>query len=347
MANVFDDNSLEKNPKEHLCVVYVMYFDEKKGQIALLMYPDDRYRNNKQYMRPIHYHPIWFLETEELDHIDLEYKGYTFFGRKFLTKSERKKRRAGLEEETPETIVIVVSLPIELVIFGDDLIRSLTDKIREKFEDRFFEVIESEIAKDAVIKTSKIQEIIDNGNKIKLFMRELIDNTVKEYFSSVIKKKSESPSLKTQKAISYFSLKGFDLSPLSNLKPEDDFSAIELFDPNKQEEGILVDGQLFTITSINLVEVSQEIEITIQNNSNKELEDINVTITHVKEFFEKEIMTLTIPQWFPQEELLFVSPIVPHINEYLISINSQDGSGKSQKILTKRIDLKLINKITS
>ncbi|MBA7605491.1 hypothetical protein ES703_12624 [subsurface metagenome] len=80
-------------------------------------------------MRPINYHPIWFLETEELDHIDLEYKGYAFFGKKFSAKSKRKKRRAGLEEETPETIVVVVSLPIELEIFGDDLIRKLTDEI--------------------------------------------------------------------------------------------------------------------------------------------------------------------------------------------------------------------------
>jgi hypothetical protein len=347
VADVFDDEPLEKNPREHLCVVYVMYFDEKKGQIPLLMYPDDRYRNNKQYMRPIHYHPIWFLETEELDHIDLEYKGYTFFGKKFLAKSERKKRRAGLEEETPETIVIVVSLPIELEIFGDDLIRSLIDKIRKKFEDQFFEVIESEIAKDTVIKTPKVQEAIDNGNKIKVFMRELIDNTVKEYFSSVIQKKSESPSLKTQRAISYFSLKGFDLSPLSSLKPENDFSNIELFDPTKKEQAQLRNDELFSITSINLIEISQEIEITVQNNTSKELEDITITITHVKEFFEKEVMTQEIDIWFPQEELLFVSPIVPHINEYLVSINSRNGSGKGQKILTQRIDLKIINKIIS
>ena len=71
-------------------------------------------------------------------------------------KYKRKKRRAGLEEDTPETIVIIVSLPIELEIFGDDLIRSLTDKFREKFEDQFFEVIDSEIARDIVIKTPKI-----------------------------------------------------------------------------------------------------------------------------------------------------------------------------------------------
>lgn len=344
MADIFNSDSLEKNPNEYLCVVYIMYFDEKKGQIPLLMYPDDRFRSNKKYMRPINYHPIWFLETEELDHIDLEYKGYAFFGKKFSAKSERKKRRAGLEEETPETIVVVVSLPIELEILGDDLIRKLTDEIRNKFENEFYEVIESEIARETVIKTPKIQEYIKKGKKIKFFMRELIDKTVKEYFSNVIQKRAESPSLKTQRAISYFSLKGFDPS---SLKRGDEFSTIELFDPNKQKDNDLTIKQPLSITAINLVENSQEIEITVQNNTNKELKDISITINHLKEFFEKEVMTQEIDFWFPQEELLFVSPIVPYIDEYLFSINQREGSESIQKILTQRIDLKIINKIKS
>lgn len=344
MADIFNSDSLEKNPNEYLCVVYIMYFDEKKGQIPLLMYPDDRFRSNKKYMRPINYHPIWFLETEELDHIDLEYKGYAFFGKKFSAKSERKKRRAGLEEETPETIVVVVSLPIELEILGDDLIRKLTDEIRNKFENEFYEVIESEIARETVIKTPKIQEYIKKGKKIKFFMRELIDKTVKEYFSNVIQKRAESPSLKTQRAISYFSLKGFD--PTS-LKGVNEFSTIELFDPNKQKDNDLTIKQPLSITAINLVENSQEIEITVQNNTNKELKDISITINHLKEFFEKEVMTQEIDFWFPQEELLFVSPIVPYIDEYLFSINQREGSESIQKILTQRIDLKIINKIKS
>ncbi|GAG95791.1 unnamed protein product, partial [marine sediment metagenome] len=286
----------------------------------------------------------WFLETEELDHIDLEYKGYAFFGKKFSAKSERKKRRAGLEEETPETIVVVVSLPIELEILGDDLIRKLTDEIRNKFENEFYEVIESEIARETVIKTPKIQEYIKKGKKIKFFMRELIDKTVKEYFSNVIQKRAESPSLKTQRAISYFSLKGFD--PTS-LKGVNEFSTIELFDPNKQKDNDLTIKQPLSITAINLVENSQEIEITVQNNTNKELKDISITINHLKEFFEKEVMTQEIDFWFPQEELLFVSPIVPYIDEYLFSINQREGSESIQKILTQRIDLKIINKIKS
>ncbi|MFX1571516.1 MAG: hypothetical protein ACFFB0_02125 [Promethearchaeota archaeon] len=347
MADVFNNTSVEKNPNEDLCVVYVLYFDEKKGQIPLLMYPDDRLRSNKKYMRPIHYHPVWFLETDELDHIDLEYQGYTFFGKKFLAKSEREKRRAGLKEETPETIVLIVSLPNEIDIFGDDLIRILTNNIRAKFEDQLSEVIESEIASETVIKTPKIQELISEGKKVKMFLRELIDSTIKDYFSKVLEKKTDTPSLRVQKAISYFSMKGFEFSPLSSLKGDNSFSNVDLFDPKKQAVLDLSTTNPISVKNIYFIENSQEIEITVQNNKDEELNNISITITHVKEFFEKEIMTQHVDFWFPHEELLFVSPIVPHIDEYLFSIRQLDNDGNGEKILTQRIDLKLIEKITS
>jgi hypothetical protein len=338
---------VEKNPQEDLCVVYVMFFDEKKGQIPLLMYPDDRFRTDKRYMRPINYHPVWFLETEELDHIDLEYKGYTFFGKKFQIKSDRPKRRAGLEEDTPETIVIIVSLPSEIDIFGDELIKELTEELRDKFEEKISDVIDSEIAAETVIKTPKIQERISKGTKTKVFIRELIDKTIKRYFSTAIEQRSESPSLKTQKAISYFSLKGFEFSPLSNLKGQSDFSDVELFDTEKNNHQELTSKSTLSLISLNLIELSQEIEVTVQNNTDDELKDIVVTITHVKEYFEKEVMNQDVEFWFPQEELLFVSPIVPHIDEYFITIKKKDGESNVQKLLTQRIDLNSINKITN
>ena len=346
MSDIFD-RTVEKNPNEDLCVVYIMFFDEKRGQVPLLMYPDDRLRNDKRYMRPINYHPVWFLETEELDHIDLEYKGYTFFGKKFHAKSERKKRRAGLQEETPETIVIIVSLPVEIDIFGDELIKILTEELRDKFEDTLYAVIESEIATDSVIKTQKIQDRISQGTKTKVFIRELIDKTIKDYFSKAIEKRAESPSFKTQKAISYFSLKGFEFSPLSSLKGEGGFTNIELFDSSKKTTNDIILKSQLSITHLNFIENSQEIEITVQNDTDKDLTNISVIITHVKEYFEKEIMNQKVEFWFPHEELLFVSPIVPHIDEYLVTIMQEDDNGISQKILTHRIDLKSISKISS
>ena len=119
MADIFETKPIGKNPFEGLCVIYVLYFDEERGHIPLLIYPKEteKLKSDKKFMRPIKYHSIWFLDLDEeggLDHIDLEYKGYTFFGRKFYTTSKRIKRRAGLEVETPETIVVIVALPNDL-----------------------------------------------------------------------------------------------------------------------------------------------------------------------------------------------------------------------------------------
>ena len=131
------------------------------------------------------------------------------------------------------------------------------------------------------------------------------------------------------------------------MKGESSFTNVEFFDSTTQTSKEIVPKALFSINNINFIEISNEIEVTVQNNTEKELKNISITISHVKEYFEKEVMNQEVDFWFPQEELLFVSPIVPHIDEYLFSIKQGVGEGNGQKILTKRIDLKLINKITS
>ena len=48
MADLFDSKSPEEVLKEEICVVYVLYFDEAKGHMPLLIFPfeegDDIYR---------------------------------------------------------------------------------------------------------------------------------------------------------------------------------------------------------------------------------------------------------------------------------------------------------------
>ncbi|MFX1357094.1 MAG: hypothetical protein ACFFA8_07385 [Promethearchaeota archaeon] len=327
---------------EELAVVYVLYFDEARGHIPLLIYPDDRYKDDKKFMRPIRYHPIWFLgidEQEVLDHIDLEFKGYTFFGKKFLTKSKRKKRRAGLEEESPETIVIIVSLPNKIEIFGDDLIKTMTEEIKSKFGEKLFEIIEAEILKDQMIKSPEIKELIKKGNKIKGELNELIKKANDDYFSNIIKQ-SDTTSIKMQKAISFLSLKGIDVTHIASKDYKDSFSTIKLFDPSDKKALEFNKKKPFSIIKINKMEDSQELEIIVKNNTDEEIYELTVKISHVKEYFEKEVLFEFIEVWYPKEELVFLSPIIPQINEYLIFILDEN---KKEKILSKRIDLKLLH----
>lgn len=342
MAELFDSPS-EKNPFEDLTVVYVMYFDEAQGHMPLLIYPDDQYRSNKTFMRPIKYHPIWFLsldESDALDHIDLEFKGFTFFGKKFSTHSRREKRRAGLEEETPETIVVIVSLPDKIELFGDELIRLLTKAVQGKYEDKLFEIIDSVILKEEVIKSPKIKKRIEEGESIKEELRKEIETTTKKFFSDVIKN-SDTTSIRMQKAIAYLAFKGIDVSHIDGKDYNGTFSNIQLFDPNIKGEVNFVDKKSFIILKINIIEDSQELEILVQNNSLHAIKGTLVRINHLKEYFEKEVMIETIDVWDAQEELVFISPIIPYVDDYLFFIIDEVTN---DKLLSKRIDLKLLKK---
>ena len=344
MAELFGPSSSEKNPFEELTVVYVLYFDEARGHMPLLIYPDDRYKDDKTFMRPIRYHPIWFLninESDALDHIDLEFKGYTFFGKKFRAFSQREKRRAGLTGETPENIVIIVSLPNNIELFGDELIRHLTQDIKDHFDKKIFQIIESEILKDDVIKSPKTKKIIEAGDKIKKQLRELIDTTTDHFFSTVIKK-ADASSIRMQKAIAYLAFKGIDISHIHSEDYKGSFSSIQLFDPNKKGKVNYIDKKPFILLKINIMEDSQELEILVQNNSLNEMKGLIVKITHLREYFEKEIMIELIDSWYAEEELVFISPIIPHIDEYIFFIIDEVSN---EKLLSKRIDLNLIKKI--
>jgi hypothetical protein len=332
---------LEEKHIEEICIVYVLYFDEARGHIPLLIYPDDKYKEDKKYMRPIKYHSIWFLSSDDLsalDHIDLEYKGFTYFGKKFFTKSKRKKRRAGLEEETPETIVIIVSLPNNIEIFGDGLIRKLTKTIQEKYDEDLYKIIECEIAKEQIIKTEKVKTCIQEGTEIKEELRKVIAEITDDYFANVVKQK-DSTSIKQQKAISFLSLIGYDVSHIISGVSDFSFSNMKLFDPSKSDKTELALKAPLVISSIHIIEDSKELEIIVENKTDKEFHNVRVKITHVKEFFEKEVMDQLIDIWFPQEELLFITPILPQISEYLFFII--DDKNKN-KLLSKKIDINLL-----
>ena len=77
------------------------------------------------------------------------------------------------------------------------------------------------------------------------------------------------------------------------------------------------------------------------------MNNITIKISHVKEFFEKEIMDQKVDSWESGEELLFTINIIPHIEEYLFFIIEEDYEGKRQRLVSKKIDINTINKIKS
>jgi hypothetical protein len=142
-----------------------------------------------------------------------------------------------------------------------------------------------------------------------------------------------------QKAMSYLALKGIDVSHIESKDYKGSFSSIQLFDPNLKSTINFNETQFFSIEDMFVMNDSQEIEIIVQNKSQIELHNLLVKITNVKEYFEEETMNTHIETWFPEEELVFISPIIPHIKEYLFFIIEEDSN---DKLFSKRIDLNLI-----
>ncbi len=300
----------EKKPFEDLFEIYLLFLDETRGNMPFLIYPDESIKNNKEKMRPIKIHSVWWTDMEDqavIDHIDLEYSNRTYLARKFLTLSKRNQHRIGTTFDNIETITIIFVLPSNLYIFGVDLLNKLTTNIITNFEGQLYKVIESEIAKEEIIKSDKIIETIKIGEKVKQKLKNLIVNTCKDFFSSVIKEDNKN-SIELQKAISYFSLKGIDSSDERN-----SFSKIKVFEPKIGDN-------------------NNEFEIIVQNNSQKEYNNLSIKITYLKEFLETEIMNYPIDNWFPEEELLFISPIIPNINEYHLFIKHNKNQCFSKKI---------------
>ncbi|MFX1396672.1 MAG: hypothetical protein ACFFAS_06460 [Promethearchaeota archaeon] len=345
MSGLSGDTPSSKDLSDEYCYIYVMCFDEEKGHLPLITYPNEDFQESKKFMRPIKYHPIWFFQINDqdvLDHVDVEYKGYTFIGKKFTTTSRRTKKRAGLKEDTPETIIVIVSLTNDLVIFGDDIIRQMTDGIKEKFGDSLFELIEYLDAKDQIIKKPEIKKIIQRGSKLKDEIRTYIGKILKDFFSKAVKH-TDNLSVKKQKALSFLALKGFKVSNISKILGENGFSSLQLFNTKEKKTSTIGKFSL-KISSINLIEDSNEMEITLLNDSDDELNNISIIINHLEEFFEKELLNQVVDIWFPQEEILFNAPVLPQIHEYLLFVVDEKTN---EKLISKKIDINALNKIKS
>jgi hypothetical protein len=338
MANPLDRKRSNEPSGLTVCDVFLLYFDEMRGHMPLLSYPDEKLIYNSEAMRPINIHSIWFLDFDEqeiLDHVDLEYKNKVYFAKKFLVKSERKKKRAGLKEDSPEIIVIMVAVPTEIEIFGGSIIKKLQKIIQTNYNDILWEVIEGEVAKCAVIKTKTILDNIKRSEEIKQRINLDIHNTILKVFEKLIKN-GKSDSIKKQKAMSFLTLKGLNISSLTGFKGEvfDDINLFEMGYLTKVLEGTI---SPFKILEINVSKDSQELEVLIENDSDNNMKDIQVSISHIREFFEKEILNELVSEWYSHEELLFIAPLFPHIDTYILSIQEMEGK---QKLFRKMIEIK-------
>ncbi|TFG07691.1 MAG: hypothetical protein EU539_04240 [Promethearchaeota archaeon] len=331
-------NEEDKNI-QRLCEICLLYSDKEQGKIPILFCSDEAIKNKIETMNVIKYHSIWFLNLNNnsfSDNVDLEYGNKIYFAKKFIIPSKTSEEMPYFKSKSTEELVILVALPTEMHVFGDDLIDFLVNKIYFQYKNSLYKVLESEILRFKAINLNLIslesKSKIKQGEKIKKDVQTSIQEYCREYFSSVIKH-SDPNSLKKQKALSFLSLKGIDVLTILDEKRQ-----------SLEEKGLKSSESLkmnfitksnFVISKITALTSKNELEILIKNNTKGEIEHVCVKITYVKDYLEKEIFDQEIDTWYPQEDIIFTMPVIPFSEDYL-HINIEGAS--EEVYLSEKID---------
>lgn len=168
------------------CQIYVLHFDEVKGLLPILIFSNEFIKKNEKQILPIKFHPIWFLDSEnerDFEQINLVYNGKVYFAKKFKTLLKRKPR---IKDENFDKVVIIIVLPKEFDIYGSDLLNIITKTIKKNFGPSLYQIIESEILKENLIKSPRIIEIIKRGEIIKENIKNHLKKIWENYFDSKI-----------------------------------------------------------------------------------------------------------------------------------------------------------------
>ena len=166
-----------------------MYCDESRGIIPLLIFPDEYIKNSEQLMRPINFHPIWFLETERkanLEHVDLIYKEKAYSAIKIQIFPEGVKKKWECKETPFNMMVIIMVFPKEMNLHKKVFSKIISDAILKDFGDYFPKIIKSEILKTDLIRIPPREKLIKEGDFLKEKIKYFLENILNNYFSFLI-----------------------------------------------------------------------------------------------------------------------------------------------------------------
>ncbi|MEX2681279.1 MAG: hypothetical protein Q6373_006740 [Candidatus Sigynarchaeota archaeon] len=321
---------------EKLCVIYLAYFDEARGHQLLLVHPPEL-KNDTEFLqaesKTVFIHSIWWMGVDvqaELSHVDLEFGGRNYLAKKFLAPSHREKKRSGMDEKTPETIVLILSIPISLNPFGGDLLSKLYQAITARHMDEFSTAIEKAICDAKIIKSPHDKDVSAAGQKILDSMTRTIRTVLQEFAKQL--ELNVSTEDDKRKALAYLLYQDIKGKPAASKGENGFFEAIER--PPIVDIGSAARSKI-TMTEALLKNDENKIHITLVNSSSDEIYNCVVSIAYMEEFFEKYFYDVTIDCWFAGEELNFQFERVggkKMKEEYLVTVK-QDGKPIFQKKL--------------
>lgn len=323
---------------EDFCTILLAYFDETRGHEILVSYPDPDLVCDEECLRPIHIHSIWFLSAEEqsaIDHVDLDYRGRTYFAKKFTAPSFRKKTRAGVEDTDDEVMVLFVSLPEELNIFGSRILQALFNAIKKTIRDELCSIIIGHIAQKKIIKSQKIRSAIDEGERVAERFRRLCEWVLARFTPDLLD--GYMNTVKKQKALAYLLLKDLDQKkPVEGI--DADISYADIFEPIQEHQQDFNPLKCIAFSSLEIRD-DEMLEITLVNNSGRDLDDVSISVSHVQEFFERNYFEQEVDFWWEGEEIMVQFPLIKTINDYIIQVEMG-----SKKLVNRKFSLRDIKR---
>lgn len=310
--------------------IYLCCFHETKGHLILFAIPSEL-KNNKSIIRLLQRHPVWWLDVNEfkesVDHIDMEFGGKVYSATKFTAKSLRKKERAGTSE-SEEVFVLIVGTPAAIAKpLGEELLKTLREKIQEKMHEKLYVLILAEEASSKPIKSEKDKEMIEEGKRVTSMLEEICASAIPEIARKIVE--SLQFDTEKQKSLVYFILSQI----YKERKPVRSVTLSEATTRHNQVE--LMRESPVELESIELIEHGKKLKITVKNSSEKGLENIRITISHIQDFFETYSWSTNVELWFPLESLVFVFPRVDNNGEYMVKVENA-----TRNLLLRRISVK-------
>lgn len=358
--------------------VYLCYFDESRGHICLLRFPEGSYKRSSAHEDAIDKHPIWWIdatgkkehsETLEfeyqlktgdpgfrhhffpvrgpgLNQVELEFRGYVYLAAKFSGASLREKRRAGFTKETPETYVLMVEVPSALRFVGTEILTKLYEQLTN-YAAKLYLLIEREYLVQKPIKTEEHKKTISASDSLECSLMEMFRSTLYQISLDLLHGKMKDQLNQQEEMTSSLIADLIQAGILVERKVELVSEKQESVGPSQTPTRLTrVGGKSSQIqmTSLQLLPDDKVLEITVRNNSNDCLRNIDAKLIYQTEFFETHSWGTFISFWPAKDDLCFQCQRVDSDKDGAYVFHLDDAN---EKLLIRTIKIENVQKSPS
>lgn len=362
--NLFDAQSSEASLQK-LFSIYLCYFDETRGHVCLFCLPERVYERSST--DPIVFHPIWFIDAagrkEKTDRFDFEYQlstkgpdfrhhvfpgegsglnrvelefgGSVYLAAKFSGASLRAKKRKGMTKETPETYVLIVEVPSALRFLGAEILSKLHEKLKAKYADNMYILIEKECLLQKPIKTELNRKTIELGDELECELIKTCHSMIPQVSMDALQETIMAHFDKQEERVALLIRDLIKAGILAQQEIDLESNVPEIYHPILMGRSLPKLGgksKDIQMTGVKLLDKERTLEITVRNNSESCIRNIDTKLIYETDFFEIHSWGHFIPFWSQGQELNFRCQRVQNDEEGAYIFHLDD---KEEKLLIR------------